>query len=144
MNIALLGLFSSNIIGLNSAIYFMISHGIISSGLFIIVGMLYDRYHTRIISYYKGLVLILPCLITFFGILIFGLIAFPLTSGFISEILTFISIFSVNPILGLLGSLAICLTPLYALWFFHQVSFGKFSPHLLVKFDITRKEFALI
>lgn len=144
MNIALLGLFSNNIYGLNSTIYFMISHGIISSGLFLLVGILYNRYHTRTLIYFKGLVNILPLYVLFFGFFTFSNIGFPLTSGFISEILTFISIFHTNPILGFFGSLAIILAPLYALWFFHQISFGLFSPHLLAQTDLTRKEFALL
>lgn len=54
MNLAILALFSNTLEGLEIAVYFMISHGILSSGLFLLIGILYDRYHTRIISYYKG------------------------------------------------------------------------------------------
>ncbi len=144
MNLALLGLFSQNYIGISSSIYFMISHGIISSGLFLLVGILYDRYHTRILLYYRGLVLILPLYVLILGLFTFANIAFPLTSGFISEILTFLSLIHFNPFLTILASLAIILTPMYALFFFHQISYGKLSPHIFPHLDITRKEFALL
>lgn len=144
MNLSLLGLFSQNYIGISSSIYFMISHGIISSGLFLLVGILYDRYHTRILLYYRGLVLILPLYILILGIFTFANIAFPLTSGFISEILTFLSLIHFNPFITILASLAIILTPMYALFFFHQISYGKFSPHLFPHLDLTRKEFAIL
>lgn len=92
----------------------MISHGILSAGLFLLVGILYDRYHTRIIPYFRGLVLLLPLLTILFFNLTLGNIAFPLTSGFMSEILTFAALIMTNPYIGILASLAIILTPSYA------------------------------
>ncbi len=144
MNLAILGLFSNNIYGLNGSIYFMISHGIISSALFILIGFLYDRYHTRIIKYYKGLILILPLFSSFLCFFTLANIAFPLTSGYISEIITFIGIFIINPILGILSTLAIILTPFYALWFYHKIIYGKYSLYILPSFDLSLKEFNII
>lgn len=141
MNLAILGIFSNNIYGLNGSIYFMISHGIISSGLFILIGILYDRYHTRIIKYYKGLVQILPLFSLFFGFFTLANIAFPLTSGYMSELLTFLGIFIINPIIGIISTLAIILTPLYAFWFYHKIIYGSYSSYLTPCLDITLKEF---
>lgn len=89
MNLAILALFSGTLEGLEVTVYFMISHGILSSGLFLLIGVLYDRYHTRTVAYYRGLVLLLPLYSLFFLLFTLGNIAFPLTSGFLSEVLTF-------------------------------------------------------
>ncbi len=97
MNMAILALFSNNIYGINGSIYFMLSHGFISSALFLLIGILYDRYHTRIVKYFKGLVLFLPLFSIFFSYFSLANIAFPLTSGYLSEFLSFIGIFSVHP-----------------------------------------------
>lgn len=144
MNLAILGIFSNNIYGLNGSIYFLISHGIISSGLFILIGFIYDRYHTRIFKYFKGLILFLPLLSLFFFFFTLANLAFPLTSGYFSEILTFIGIFIKNPILGLLGTLAIILTPIYSLWYFHKLFFGSLSNYITPSLDISRKEINII
>ena len=144
MNLAILGLFTLNLSGLQASYFFLISHGIISSALFFLIGFAYARFHTRIILYFRGLVLLYPLFILFFFIFTLGNIAFPLTSGFIAEILTFYSLIQVNPILTLLASTAIFLTPLYALWFFHQMSFGKFSKFLLPFNDLTLKELHIL
>lgn len=144
MNLALLGLFSNNLFGLNGSIFFFISHGLISSGLFILIGILYDRYHTRIIKYFKGLVQLLPLFSLFFGFFTFANIAFPLTSGYLSEFFTFLGIFILNPFLGILSSFAIILTPFYALWLFHKIIYGSLTPYIFPTFDLNRKEFNLL
>lgn len=122
----------------------MISHGIISSGLFILIGVLYDRYHSRIIKYYKGLVQFLPLFSLFFGYFTLANIGFPLTSGYMSEFITFLGLFIVNPILGILSTLAIILTPLYAFWFYHKIIYGSYSSYLTPSLDITIKEFNIL
>lgn len=108
MNLAILALFSggwgAGPFGVAVSVYFMISHGIISSGLFILVGFLYDRYHTRLVMYYKGIVLLLPLYSVFWLIMTLGNIAFPLSSGFLSEFLTIICVMIQNPFIGILAS----------------------------------------
>ena len=144
MNLSILGLFSNNIYGLNGSIYFMISHGIISSGLFILIGFLYDRYHTRIIKYYKGLILFLPLYSLIFGYFTLANIAFPLTSGYLSEFFTFLGIFTINPIIGIFSTLAIIITPLYALWFYHKMIYGSLSSYIAPSLDLSIKEFNIL
>ena len=141
MNLAILALFSDY--GLEISVYFMISHGILSSGLFLLVGILYDRYHTRIISYYSGLVLLLPLYSIFFLLFTLGNIAFPGTSGFLSEILTFAIIIINNPYIGILASFAIILTPSYALYILHLMLYGNWSSHLIGTSDLSKLEFHL-
>lgn len=145
MNSSLQGLFSNNIHGIQGSIYFMITHGLISSGLFLLIGILYDRYHTRTLIYYRGLVLIMPLFILFFFIFSMANIAFPGTGSFISEFLTFLGAFQNNPIITLQGTIAIPLAPCYAQWFYHQISYGSFSPYIPHIFsDITLKEFNIM
>ncbi|KAJ3222633.1 NADH:ubiquinone dehydrogenase subunit 4 [Clydaea vesicula] len=93
-------------------------------------GILYDRYHTRTIKYYRGLVLIMPKFTVFFLIFTLANIAVPGTSGFVCEFLTFLSAFNLNPFVGVISSIAIVLAPAYSLWFFHKISYGSISPHL--------------
>lgn len=145
MNIATLAIFTNDLNGLNASIYFLISHGIISSALFLLIGVLYDRYHTRTVKYYKGLVQIMPLFSLFFLFFTFANIAVPGTSGFICEFLTFLAAFNLNPFIGIFSSLAIIQTPAYSLWFFHKIVYGKFSPSLIILFsDISFKEFIIL
>lgn len=144
MNLSVLGLMTNNIYGLNGNIYFMISHGLISSGLFILIGFIYDRYHTRILKYYKGLVMILPLYSLFLFILTLSNIAFPFTSGYLSEFFIFLSLFQNNPFIAILSTFAIVLTPLYGLWIYHKIIYGKQSNYIIPSQDISKKEINLI
>ncbi len=141
MNIATLAIFTNDIYGISASIYFLISHGIISSAQFLLIGILYDRYHTRTIKYYRGLVNIMPMFNLFFLLFTLANIAVPGTSGFLSEFLTFFAIFQKNPIITQIASSAIVQTPAYNLWFYHKISYGTQSSHI-VKFssDLTLKE----
>lgn len=140
MNLAILALFSNEMVGTTIGFYFLISHGILSAGQFLLVGCLYDRYHTRIISYYKGLVQQLPLFSCFQVVIILGNIAFPLTSGFLSEIMTFLSQIISQPITGILGSLAIIFTPIYSLILVSKILYGNWSTHLIPSADLSRLE----
>jgi NADH-quinone oxidoreductase subunit M len=96
MNIAVLGLFSLTQQGIDGAIYIMLSHGIVSGALFFLIGVLYDRYHTRIIFYYGGLVQIMPLFSTVFFFCLIANIGFPGTCNFIGETLAITGIFLSN------------------------------------------------
>ncbi len=145
MNTATLAIFTQDLNGLSVSIYFQISHGIISAGLFLLIGVLYDRYHTRTLKYYRGLVQFMPSFILFFLLFTLANIAVPGTSGFISEFLTFLAVSQINPFVVLLASSAIVLTPAYSLWFFHKISYGTLSPHLInLTSDLSLKEFHML
>src|SRR4051812_46252649 len=90
MNLAILGLFSSNSEGLLGSVFQMISHGIISAGMFFLVGFIYDRYHTKDITYYGGLASVMPVYATLFFFFTIANMGFPGTSGFVGELLIFI------------------------------------------------------
>lgn len=145
MNIATLAIFTNDLNGISGSIYFLISHGIISSAQFFLIGVLYDRYHTRTIKYYRGLVQIMPLFSIFFLCFTLANIAVPGTSGFICEFLTFLAAFNQNPFIGIFASLAIVQTPTYSLWFFHKIVYGKISPHFITIFsDLSFKEFIIL
>jgi len=142
MGTATLGLFSNTVIGIVGGLFFLISHGLIAGALFLLIGVLYDRYHTRNITYYRGLVSIMPIFVTLYLFFSMANAAIPGTSGFISEFLTLTGTFQSNPLVAIIACLAIVLTPAYSLWFFHKVSYGSFSPYLPTIFpDLTKKEF---
>ena len=104
MNIATLSIFTNDLNGISGSIYFLISHGIISSALFFLIGVLYDRYHTRTIKYYRGIVQIMPLFSLFFLCFTLANIAVPGTSGFICEFLTFLAAFNLNPFISIFSS----------------------------------------
>jgi NADH-quinone oxidoreductase subunit M len=129
MNLATLGLFTQNQQAINGGIYFLLSHGIISAGLFLLVGILYDRYHTRTIRYYRGIVMFMPIFTLFLLIFSLANIAVPGTSGFISEFLIFIGLFQSNLFIALFATLAIILTPSFMLWVMHKMLYGTISTY---------------
>lgn len=96
MNLVMLGLFSNNQQGIEGAIYLMIGHGVVSTALFFCVGVLYDRYHTRVFRYYGGLVTVMPLFASFFFAFTLANMSFPGTSNFLGELLIFLGIFASN------------------------------------------------
>jgi NADH-quinone oxidoreductase subunit M len=129
MNLATLGLFTQNQQALNGGLYFLLSHGLISAGLFLLVGILYDRYHTRTIRYYRGLVIFMPVFTLVFLIFTLANIAVPGTSGFISEFLIFLGLFQNNLFIAFFATLAIILTPSFMLWVMQKMFSGTISTY---------------
>jgi NADH-quinone oxidoreductase subunit M len=96
MNLVILGIFSFNVVGLEGAILQSLSHGFIASGLFLIIGVVYDRYRTRIVQYYGGLTIVMPVYIITFLFFTVANISFPGTSSFVGEFLILLGSFKVN------------------------------------------------
>lgn len=145
MNGGLLGLLSGTLPGLMGGMLLMVSHGLVSSALFLLVGVLYDRYHTRTWAYYRGLAPVMP-LFTL-ALLFFTLanVAFPGTASFPAELLTFLGGGLVNPGATALATLLIVLGPCYALLLHHRLTHGALSAHLPHLFqDLTLKEAHLL
>jgi len=126
------GIFSGNLYGVSGAIFQMISHGLISSGLFLIIGFLYARTHTKEISKYSGLAPKMPFLASVFMILTFGSVAVPLTSGFVGEFLSLYGMFLKNQIYAIVSASGIILSAIYMLNLYKKTMFGEFkiSPNL--------------
>lgn len=114
MNLVMLGLFSFNQQGIEGAIYLMVGHGVVSAALFFCVGVLYDRYHSRLLRYYGGLATVMPLFATFFLAFSLANMGFPGTSNFIGEILVFLGIFSMSGAVMLVASTGIVLSAAYS------------------------------
>jgi NADH-quinone oxidoreductase subunit M len=127
MGYVTLGLFSFNSQGLTGGVVQMISHGLISGALFLCVGFLYERFHTREIDKFGGLATIMPHFSTFFMVFTFASIGLPGTSGFIGEFLPLVGIYSVSSLYATLGALGMILGAVYMLWVYKKMCFGKVS-----------------
>jgi NADH-quinone oxidoreductase subunit M len=113
-----------NIQGVQGSIYQMLNHGVSTGGLFMIVGMLSDRRHTRLISEYGGLKAITPRLVTAFLLVTLSSIALPGMNGFVGEFLILIGAFRWDPRLTALAATGVILSAVYMLWMFQRVNYG--------------------
>lgn len=145
MGVVILGLFSNTIQGIEGRILLSLGHGFVSPALFFIVGsVLYDRYHTRIIRYYRGLVVYMPITVSLFFLFICGNMGVPLTVNWLGEFMSLAGIFQANPVLASLGSLSIVLSASFSIWLFNRLSFGSFSLSLQYTKDLSRREFFIL
>ena len=115
MNLVILGIFSFTNIGLEGAIMQSLSHGFVASALFIIIGVIYDRYRTRIVQYYGGLSITMPLYSGFFLFFTMANISFPGTSSFVGEFLILIGSFKVNTTISFLGATGVIVGGAYSL-----------------------------
>ncbi len=131
MGFVTLGIFTFTIQGIEGAIIQMISHGIVSAALFLCVGVVYDRIHTREIERYGGLVNRMPLYSFSFMIFILASLGLPGTSGFVGEFLVLLSIFSVNTYFAIFATTGVVLAATYSLWLYRKIIFGQ-----LIKDDL--------
>ncbi len=124
MGYVILGLFSLNEIGVTGSIYQMLSHGISTGALFLLVGMIYDRRHTREISAFGGLAKVMPYFTIAMMIVTLSSIALPGTNGFIGEFLILLGAWKVSPFLTVIGTLGVVFGAVYMLWMFQRVMLG--------------------
>jgi len=147
MNLIVLGIFSLSQQGLEGAVYLMLGHGFVSSALFFCVGILYDRYHTRSLTYYSGLVQVMPIFAIFFFFSTLANMSFPGTSNFIGELLIFVGLFQKNYLVVSFAALGIVLSAIYSIWLFNRVFFGtlKNESEVIINFaDLNRMEFYVL
>jgi proton-translocating NADH-quinone oxidoreductase chain M len=141
MNFVTIGMFSLNIQGIEGSILLMLSHGMVSSALFLCVGVLYDRHKTRLVKYYGGLVSTMPMFSTIFLFFTLANMSLPGTSSFIGEFLILVGVFQRNSLVATLAALGMILGAAYSLWLYNRVIFGNFKPKFLQKFsDLNRRE----
>jgi NADH-quinone oxidoreductase subunit M len=124
MGFVVLGIFTFNVSGMEGAIYQMCNHGVSTGALFILVGMLYDRRHTRLIKEFGGLATTLPVYSTFFMIVALSSLGLPLLNGFVGEFLIILGAFHARPLFGALAALGVVLAAVYLLWMYQRVFFG--------------------
>ena len=117
------------------------AHRFVASGLFIIANVLYSRYHTRILRFYRGLLVVYPFICIYFFLLSLSNIGLPLTLNFLGEFYCLFGIFQRSYISCFLASLGIVLSLTYTFLLFNRIFFGVFSPYLRISFDLNRLEF---
>ena len=145
MNLITLGIFSFNNIGIEGSIIQSISHGFVSGALFLLIGILYDRYHSRLLYYYGGLVHTMPIYSLFFLFFTLANIALPGTSSFVGEFLLLSGIYKISILTAVLGCFGVVLCGAYSLWLYNRLIFGNLKFNFIVQFkDLTLKEFLVL
>jgi NADH-quinone oxidoreductase subunit M len=141
MGFVTMGIFALNRQGIDGAIFQMISHGFVSGALFLIVGVIYDRMHTREISAYGGLVVRMPVFALVFMLFTLGNVGLPGTSGFVGEFLTLAGVYQVSTWVAFLAATGVILSACYALWLYRRVVFGDLIKESLKTIeDMGRRE----
>lgn len=140
MNYTIIGYYTNELEGLNGGNYLMISHAFVSCGLFLLIGIIYKRYHSRIIMYYSGLVLTMPLYATFFILFTLANVSLPLTSSFISEILVIIATFKYNFFVAFLISISLLFSTTYGIWLANRLLFGDYTKYIELSKDLTKTE----
>tara|TARA_B100000029_G_C17277505_1_gene852217 strand:- start:95 stop:832 length:738 start_codon:yes stop_codon:yes gene_type:complete len=145
MGFVTMGIFTFNKQGIEGSIIQMFSHGLISAALFLCVGVLYDRTHSRLIKSYGGIVHILPKYSFLFMVFVLATLGLPGTSGFVGEFLVLLGTFKVNFLVAILGSIGVILAAAYILWLYKRVVFGKLENVQLKKMqDINLSESSIL
>ncbi len=131
MGYVTMGIFTMNANGIQGGIYQMLSHGLVSGALFLCVGVVYDRMHTREIAAYGGLVNRMPKYAVVFLIFTMANVGLPGTSGFVGEFLVLLGVFQVNTWIALLATTGVILSAAYALWLYRRVVLGSLDKESL-------------
>jgi NADH-quinone oxidoreductase subunit M len=141
LGFVMLGMFAFTHQGVQGSVYQMLNHGVSTGGLFILVGMIYERRHTRLIKEFGGLAKIMPIYATFFMIVALSSIGLPGTNGFVGEFTILLGTFKSKPIFGILGATGVIFAAGYMLWMMKRVFFGALSheENLTLK-DLNKRE----
>ncbi len=124
MGIIMLGLFAMNAEGLSGSVFQMLSHGIVSGALFMLVGMIYERRHTKLLSEFGGLAAVMPKFAIIFGVMLMASVGLPLTFGFVGEFLVLLGFYKVSPMMTILAGTSIILGAVYMLRVMKLAFFG--------------------
>ena len=125
MGVIVLGTFALNPEGISGSIFLMLSHGIVSGALFMLVGVIYDRRHTKMMSEFGGLASVMPKFATIFGVMLMASVGLPLTIGFVGEFLSLLGFYKVSPTLTLFAGTAIIVGAIYMLTTYKKAFFGE-------------------
>jgi NADH-quinone oxidoreductase subunit M len=141
MGLVTMGIFAANPVGVQGAIYQMLSHGLISGALFLCVGVVYDRMHTREIAFYGGIVSRMPWYAAVFMLFTMGNVGLPGTSGFVGEITSMTGAYGVSTWTALFAATGVILSAVYALTLYRRVVFGELvNPKLMAISDLEMRE----
>ncbi|NWG26871.1 MAG: NADH-quinone oxidoreductase subunit M, partial [Pseudorhodoplanes sp.] len=145
MGFVTMGIFAATAQGVGGGIFQMVSHGIVSGALFLCVGVVYDRMHTREIAAYGGLVERMPLYAAAFMVFTLANVGLPGTSGFVGEFLTLLGTFRVNIPVATIATLGVILSAAYALWLYRKIIFGKLEKPALANIaDLSWREIAVL
>ena len=144
MNIFLIGFYCFNNISIQGSLLSLISHGLISSALFFLIGILYNRYHSRVFSYFRGLCSFMPLYSFFFFLSILANISIPVACSFIGEYLILLGSLSYNVLITSFLFLILILSSFYSLWLINRLLFGQSSPYLSLFNDLSLSEFLIL
>jgi len=145
MGVIMLGVFAMNAEGITGSVFFMLSHGIVSGALFLLVGVIYDRRHTKLLSEFGGLASVMPNYALIFGVMLMASVGLPLTMGFVGEYLSLAGFFKVSPVMALIGGTSIILGAVYMLTIYKRTFFGPVTHKENEKLrDLNRKELAAL
>ena len=142
MNLVMVGLFSFNTIGLEGALLQSLSHGFVASALFAIIGVVYERHHTRMVKYYGGLVHTMPIYVFIFLFFTMSNIGLPGTGSFVGEFLILTGSFKTNTSATFISATGMIIGGCYSLWLFNRICYGNikiqyFKNHM----DLNKREF---
>jgi proton-translocating NADH-quinone oxidoreductase chain M len=141
MGFVTIGMFTLNIQGIEGSMLLMLSHGVVSSALFLCVGVVYDRHKTRIIKYYSGLTVKMPLFSIVFLFFILANMGFPGTSSFVSEFLVLVGAFKSNVFVTTLATTGVIWGAGYSIWLYNRVAFGNIRTSHITSFqDLDRRE----
>jgi len=144
MNLVIVGIFSFNSIGLEGAILQSLSHGFVASALFLLIGVVYERHHTRMVKYYGGLVHVMPVYIFIFLFFTMANIGLPGTGSFIGEFLILVGSYQLNTTITFFSATGMVLGGCYSLWLFNRIAYGNLKTQYLHDFvDIGKREFLI-
>lgn len=145
MGVIILGIFALNVEGIAGSIFLMISHGIVSGALFMLVGVIYDRRHTKYMSEFGGLAKVMPRYATIFGVMLMASVGLPLTIGFVGEFLSLLGFFKVSPVLTAIAGLTIILGAVYMLVLYKKTFFGEITNEKNLKLhDLNKAELSAL
>ena len=146
MGVIVLGTFALNPEGISGSIFLMLSHGIVSGALFMLVGVIYDRRHTKMMSEFGGLASVMPKFAVIFGIMLMASVGLPLTIGFVGEFLSLLGFYKVSPTITLFAGTAIIVGAIYMLTAYKKAFFGQVTNEKNKNLkDLNKKEmFALV
>ena len=145
LGFVVLGICAMNVQGMQGAIYQMLNHGISTGGLFLVVGMIYERRHTRMIAEFGGLAKTMPIFAVFFLIITLSSIALPGTNGFVGEFLILLGTFRSNVSFGVIATTGVVLGAVYMLWMFQRVMYGEIKKEENLKLkDINKREITIL
>jgi NADH-quinone oxidoreductase subunit M len=137
----MIGVFAMNAEGISGSVFQMLSHGIVSGALFMLVGVIYDRRHTKLMSEFGGLASVMPKYAVIFGIMLMAAVGLPLTIGFVGEFLVLLGFYQVSPMMTIIAGSSIILGAVYMLAVFKKSFFGPITNEENKKLkDLDRKE----